>query len=93
VGIDPSVLPQVTVHAGWPWLTAACGLLVLLAGLLVAVRGHRWSVMSARYETPVTGRVDDEQARQRVNTSLWQALDRGDDPTTASRDEDRPTAP
>jgi Tryptophan-associated transmembrane protein (Trp_oprn_chp) len=49
---------------------------VVLAGAAAAARGYRWSVMSARYDAP--------GARQRVqdpDVALWDALDRGDDPT------------
>lgn len=81
VGLDSQ--PQVTVHTGWAWLSAACGLLTIAAGTLIALRGHRWSGMSARYESPTGRRAPDaEQQRHRANASMWQALDRGDDPTT-----------
>jgi uncharacterized membrane protein (TIGR02234 family) len=83
--------PQVSVTAGWAVTSVLAGVLVLLAGLLVAWQGHRWSTMSARYES--TGaQADDsaegrESARQRAAATLWTALDRGDDPTAAPRDQ------
>ncbi len=60
----------------WPVLSAISAVPVTLAGLVAAGRGYRWSVMSARYDAP--------GARQRVqdpDVALWDALDRGDDPT------------
>jgi uncharacterized membrane protein (TIGR02234 family) len=71
------VTPQVTTHALWPVLTGLCGLLVAAAGALIAWRGHRWQVMSARYEAP----TDEAQQQARAATTLWSALDRGEDPT------------
>ncbi|MGI8761579.1 MAG: Trp biosynthesis-associated membrane protein [Jatrophihabitantaceae bacterium] len=85
--IDSSVLPRLTVHPAWPVLSAACGVLVLVAGVLVAVRGARWAAMSARYDSPGGPRApsaDPEAERARADASLWAALERGDDPTSAS---------
>jgi uncharacterized membrane protein (TIGR02234 family) len=85
-----SAVPHVSVHSGWAVLSCLCGVLVLLAGALVAWRGHRWGAMSARYEAPVgeghpAARVesaeDAERSRLRADASMWSALDRGDDPT------------
>jgi uncharacterized membrane protein (TIGR02234 family) len=61
----------------WAGLAVASGLLVLLAGALVALRGGRWSGMSSRYEAPDPVR-DDARAR----ASMWAALERGEDPTS-----------
>lgn len=62
---------------GWPWVAATGGLLLALTGALVAVRGRHWPALSGRY--------DREPAAARVPASpevvLWEALDRGDDPT------------
>lgn len=83
VGVDGRVIPHVTVHAVWPALSLACGVVVLLAGLLVAVRGHTWLGMSAKYDAPTTrlSAEDDTIRRARADASMWSALDRGDDPT------------
>ena len=76
--VDASrVVPQVATHPLWPALSVVCGVLVAVAGALVAWRGHRWQVMSARYDAP----TDPDQQRARAATALWTALDRGDDPT------------
>lgn len=89
VGVDPRVVPHLSVHAQWPVLSAACGLLVLVAGLLVAIRGAGWAGMSARYEAP-TARApsaeDADAARARADATMWTALDHGDDPTSAAGD-------
>ncbi len=53
-----------------PWLATCAGVLLALGGLLVALRGHTWSALSARYRTPAARPVD-----------AWEAIDRGDDPT------------
>lgn len=72
-----AAVPRVEVHGVWPLLTVVCGVLVLLCGALVAWRGHRWQVMSARYEAP----PERDAATAKATGSLWTALDRGDDPT------------
>lgn len=74
------VTPHVTTHGAWAALTAVCGVLVAVAGALVAWRGHRWQVMSARYEAP----VDRQQDAVRAAGALWSALDRGEDPTAST---------
>ena len=84
-----SAVPQVSVHPAWAVLSCCCGVLVLLAGALVAWRGQRWGAMSAKYDRPAAGveaehvvdAEDAERARLRADASLWSALDRGDDPT------------
>jgi uncharacterized membrane protein (TIGR02234 family) len=72
-GLDPAHPPRVTVHLVWPALTLLCALVLLAGGIAVALWGHRWLVMSGRYEAP---------APQRSQASLWSDLDRGHDPTS-----------
>jgi uncharacterized membrane protein (TIGR02234 family) len=71
-------------HAVWPWFAAVGGVAIVLAGLLVLVRGRRWPGMSNRYEAP-TGKGRTHPAAPRRagvgNAELWNALDRGEDPT------------
>jgi hypothetical protein len=68
--------PQIVTHPIWVVLTVACGVFVAAAGGLLAWRGHRWQVMSTRYEAP-----DPSADRLRASTTMWSALDRGEDPT------------
>jgi uncharacterized membrane protein (TIGR02234 family) len=63
-------------HPGWPLLAAVGGLLLALGGLAALVRSRRWPTMSARYETPAA-----RTRRPRTDAAVWDALDRGDDPT------------
>jgi uncharacterized membrane protein (TIGR02234 family) len=70
--------PHVTTHVVWGVLSLLGAVLVLVAGLLTAVRGGQWAGLSARYDRR---EIDPEQARARADASLWTALERGDDPT------------
>lgn len=60
----------------WPWVAIAGAVLIGAAGLLAVVRGRRWSELSARYDAPSAPRPQREP-------SLWEQLDRGEDPTSA----------
>ncbi len=64
---------------GWPWVALAGGALLLAGGLLVAVRGRRWAALSRRYDAPAA-------RRQAPETSAWDQLDRGEDPTRSGGD-------
>ncbi|MGW6752376.1 TIGR02234 family membrane protein [Streptomyces sp. NPDC055006] len=70
-------------HTVWPYVGAAGGALILLAGLLALCYGRSWPSMGGRYERDGTPRprkaarpVDPERPEE-----LWKALDRGEDPT------------
>ena len=69
-------------HTGWPYVAAAGGALILLAGLLALRYGRQWPAMSGRYERDGTPRprkvrpVDPDRPED-----MWKALDRGEDPT------------
>lgn len=60
----------------WPYVALLGAALLVAAGLLVAVRGRSWASMSERYDAPA--------AQPAGERSLWEALDRGEDPTSAS---------
>ncbi|WP_375503405.1 Trp biosynthesis-associated membrane protein [uncultured Jatrophihabitans sp.] len=83
---DAAAPPHIDVHVVWPVLVAVCGVLVLLAGLLITWRGHRWGAMSTRYENRSlaadAARARAEENPQKAAASLWTALDRGEDPTS-----------
>ncbi|WP_157244741.1 Trp biosynthesis-associated membrane protein [Nonomuraea typhae] len=67
--------PVYTVAPFWPVAAGAGAVVVLVGGVLAVVRGGRWTGMSARYDRRPAG---DGPADER---SMWEALDRGDDPT------------
>lgn len=76
-----------------PWLAVGGAVVTALAGALVTGRGHRWATMSARYDAPAAGASPDRSpgaeplpdGRDRPapaeDPSLWEAFDRGEDPT------------
>ncbi len=70
--VDVTVAPGQQLGA-WPYVALLGALLITVAGLLVVVRGRSWVVMSSRYDAP--------QQQPRGDASLWDALDRGEDPT------------
>jgi hypothetical protein len=70
------VAGALTVTGGWPVLAAAGGLAVAATGALTITRSARWPAMGARYERPARTRSQAAGPEQ-----LWQALDRGEDPT------------
>lgn len=69
---------SVSTAPGWGLATAAGGVLVLLAGLVIAVRGPSWPAMGAKYDRPERRRPAPREAGAR---ETWDALSRGDDPT------------
>ncbi|MFI7597808.1 Trp biosynthesis-associated membrane protein [Actinoplanes sp. NPDC049681] len=65
----------------WPIVCALGGVLVVAGGWQAARHGHEWPGMGARYERrpqPTVTAGDDQRAD---NRAVWDALDRGDDPT------------
>lgn len=66
-----SMSPMDADTAAW---TSAVALIV--AGLLVVWRGRHWTPMSRRYDRAAGSRAEASDPRD-----LWQALDRGEDPT------------
>ncbi|GAA0803839.1 Trp biosynthesis-associated membrane protein [Spirilliplanes yamanashiensis] len=78
----------------WPALTVLGGLAAAAGGALAVARGHRWSAMGARYERPAGTRAGGptaDQARADPARDAWDALDRGEDPTTGSAEPTTPT--
>lgn len=63
---------------GWPEVSAVGGLLLAAAGVQCLVRGRAWPGLSRRHDAPAL------RAPSRSGpTGLWDALDRGEDPTGA----------
>jgi uncharacterized membrane protein (TIGR02234 family) len=80
VVIDSHVVPHVATHPVWAVLSVVGGVVIAASGALIAGRGHRWQVMSARYEAAPPIDVEADAAKSRA--TLWNALDRGEDPTS-----------
>ncbi|MFL6117327.1 MAG: Trp biosynthesis-associated membrane protein [Catenulispora sp.] len=79
---------SVPAHTASWWLLAAVGgMLIVLAGAAAIARGAAWPGMSARYENaaPTSAPAVSETPKD-----IWDALDRGEDPTDAATD---PVAP
>jgi uncharacterized membrane protein (TIGR02234 family) len=69
-----------SVHAtanGWWIVTAIGGVLALAAGVMTVFHSRRWSRMGEKYDAPSAPRPAKDPA-----TVAWDALDRGEDPTT-----------
>ena len=61
---------------GWAVVVVVAGLLVALGGALTLARGRSWSGMGSSYEAPAAKAQDPVGDK-----GVWDALDRGDDPT------------
>ena len=57
----------VLLTGSWP------GALLAVTGVYIALYGRGWRALGARYESPA--------ARPRTEADVWDALDRGEDPT------------
>ncbi|MDX3381302.1 TIGR02234 family membrane protein [Streptomyces niveiscabiei] len=82
---DTSATVAALSHTAWPYVAAAGGALLLLAGLLALRYGRLWPGMSGRYErdgTPRPRRTAKPADPDRPE-DMWKALDRGEDPTGA----------
>ncbi|MFF8312282.1 TIGR02234 family membrane protein [Streptomyces lydicus] len=84
VGLAGADVHHVT-HTGWPWVAAAGGLLLLIAGLLALLRGRHWPAMSGRYERTPGGARGPRRTPPAPDLDrpeeIWKSLDRGEDPT------------
>jgi uncharacterized membrane protein (TIGR02234 family) len=80
--VDAGVDDVAVTHR--PLLATAGAAVTALAGTVVTARGRRWAALSRRYETPATrdqAAVDDPAPATAPGPELWDALDRGEDPT------------
>lgn len=79
-GLADATVSQVS-HTVWPYVAAAGGFLLLVAGVLALRYGRSWPAMGGRYE-----RGGERAARRRTARpadperpeEMWQALDRGE---------------
>ena len=76
ISLNKSPVARVRVARGWPLLATIGGLFVVASGALAAARGHRWTGLGSSYEAPVARPVETA-----TDKGVWDALDRGDDPT------------
>ncbi|OLB82051.1 MAG: hypothetical protein AUI14_01255 [Actinobacteria bacterium 13_2_20CM_2_71_6] len=79
-------------HAVWPLLAALGGALVCYAGLRALLRGASWPSMGSRYERPAAEPVEyvERGGPSRSDVAMWDALDRGEDPTRRGDDPTKP---
>jgi uncharacterized membrane protein (TIGR02234 family) len=89
-------LDRGTASPIWPVACAAGGVVIAAGGVLAVRHGHLWPAMSSRYErTPAPRRPADREPPTPTgdisdspvgappdHRAAWEALDRGDDPTT-----------
>jgi len=80
LGTGPAAQDAVVRGTAWPSVTALGGGLLVLAGLLTVLRGRSWPGLGQRYEAPA-GSPADASGPASSERGLWEALDRGDDPT------------
>jgi uncharacterized membrane protein (TIGR02234 family) len=74
------------VSRWWPWATLLGLVAVVVGAAVVLARGGRWVGMSARYERVDRAPADTsgpDGSRQQTDADVWQALDRGEDPTAS----------
>jgi uncharacterized membrane protein (TIGR02234 family) len=80
----PEALAPTTDVTGWPWIATAGLLLTLGAGALAAL-SSRWPDVGRRYATQDGSAESPGAAKPAAarddGVGLWDALDRGDDPT------------
>ncbi|WP_407553629.1 TIGR02234 family membrane protein [Streptomyces sp. Pv4-95] len=84
VGLTGTDVHHVT-HTLWPWVAAAGGVLLLIAGVLALLHGRYWPAMSGRYERTPGGGRGPRRAPAAPDLDrpeeIWKSLDRGEDPT------------
>lgn len=66
---------------GWPVLCALAGVVVAAVGGLTVRRGRSWPTMGTRYERSPERAAARSSGSAPTEASLWDAIDRGEDPT------------
>lgn len=74
-------LPWEPVPA-WPVVAGLGAVLLLAGGVFAVLRGRGWAGMSARYDRAAGGPAPARRVHE--DRELWDALDRGDDPTASA---------
>jgi uncharacterized membrane protein (TIGR02234 family) len=87
-GQPGSAVADLTV---WPLLTAAGGVLLFSAGALTVPYGGSWPELGQRYDAP-GGAPAAAAPHEPTERGLWEALDRGEDPTANLADQHGPPA-
>lgn len=86
MGVDGYQITGASATA-WPFITIAGGVLIAAAGALILARGRTWTGLSNRYERDpeaqqaAAGDAGAAPGREATNRELWDALNRGADPT------------
>ena len=78
---DQLDVPEASTYAdgratAWPWIAVVAGLLAIATGVFAAVASGAWPAMGRRYESAGSARRGPV-----TETSMWDRLDEGDDPT------------
>jgi Tryptophan-associated transmembrane protein (Trp_oprn_chp) len=82
IGVVTTVLSFRTMSM-WSALSAGGGVVIALAGLATVRCSAQWPAMGARYERPAA----QPERKPVTQAELWDALDRGEDPTTGTTTE------
>jgi hypothetical protein len=81
VGVVTVLVGVLVVVTGGAWSVVTGGLLLVLAGAGTAWRATRWPSMSGRYDAGAAAASAAGVDPARRSHDLWDALDRGEDPT------------
>jgi len=73
----------VAVRSAWPWLALLGALGMVVGGALVVAFGARWPGWSGRYDAPGPAADAPGATTAAAPHELWDALDRGEDPTAS----------
>jgi uncharacterized membrane protein (TIGR02234 family) len=97
-GLRPAVAALASTHPGgfplghvplspnaWPALAILGGVLLAVGGGLATWLGPRWAGLSARYRAEGARTATAPGRPEDGDVAAWDALDRGEDPTTAAR--------
>jgi len=89
VGVPAGARATVDLQLTWVGVALTGAVLLIGAGAVVLARGRRWPGMGGRYERSRPATIQDaghapepaQKAVAEADRTLWEALDRGEDPT------------